>query len=192
MERQYADHSNALKKMANDARLAQINTPRAPYSRGAANTYKKEVDSLNASLNVALRNAPLERQAQLLANARVQAQLAAAPDTDSKQRKRLESQALETARTRTGAKKQSIKITQEEWNAIQAGALHDTKVRAILDNADMDIVVKLATPRPSRLMSSADTRKAQRLLDQGVSRAEVAKALGVSVSTLDEVTSVMS
>jgi hypothetical protein len=192
MERQYAEHSNALKKMANDARLAQLNTPRAPYSRSAAITYKKEVDRLNAALNLALRNAPLERQAQILANARVQAQLAAAPDTDAKQRKRLESQALETARTRTGAKKQRIEISQEEWNAIQAGALHDTKVRAILDNADMDIVVKLATPRPSRLMSNADTKRAQRMLDSGISRAEVAKALGVSVSTLDEVTSVMT
>jgi hypothetical protein len=191
IERLYADHSNALKKMANDARLAQLNTPRAPYSRAAANTYRKEVDTLNAKLNVALRNAPLERQAQLLANARVQAQLAAAPDTDAKQRKRLESQALETARTRTGAKKQRIEITQDEWNAIQAGALHDTKVRAILDNADMDVVVKLATPRTTRLMSSADTKRAQRMLDSGISRAEVAKALGVSVSTLDEVTSVM-
>jgi hypothetical protein len=192
MERLYADHSNALKKMANDARLAHLNTPRAPYSRAAANTYKNEVQTLTANLNLALKNAPLERQAQILANARVQAQLAAAPDTDDKQKKRLESQALETARTRTGAKKQNIKITQEEWNAIQAGALHDSKVRAILDNADMDIVVKLATPRSSRLMSTADTKRAQRMLDSGVSRAEVAKALGVSVSTLDEVTSVMT
>jgi hypothetical protein len=191
-ERLYADHSNALKKMANDARLAYLNTPRAAYSRAAAITYKKEVDKLNADLNIAERNAPLERMAQVLANARVAAQLAAAPHTDAKQKERLERQALETARTRTGAKKQRIPITQEQWNAIQAGALHDTRVRRILDNADMDDIIKLATPRPAKLMSSADTKRAQRMLNSGVSRAEVAKLLGVSVSTLDEVTSVMS
>ena len=81
-------------------------------------------------------------------------------------------------------------ITQKEWNAIQEGAISSTKLRSILDNADMDVVKELATPRPKLLMTNSKTVRAQTMLSSGYTRAEVASALGVSLSTLDEATSV--
>lgn len=188
MERIYVDHSNRLKGLANEARRAAVNTPRSTYSPSAAKTYTKEVSSLDAKLNLALRNRPLERQAQVHANAIVRLKRDANPNMDTDTLRKIKFQALEESRRRTGASKQRIQITQEEWDAIQAGAISDSKLSTILSNADMDSVRALATPRSELLMSPTMSNRASQMLSSGYTRAEVADALGVSVSTLDRAT----
>lgn len=188
MERLYADHSNRLKDLANKGRLELLNTPSLKYSPSAKKVYEKEVKSLDSKLALAIRNRPFERQAQLLANAVIKAKREANPDMDDATLKKIKFQALEEARLRTGAKKQRIELTQSEWDAIQAGAISDNKLSQILDNADMEKVRALATPRAALLMTSAKIKRAQQMLGDGYTRAEVAAALGVSLSTLDTAT----
>lgn len=188
IERLYADHSNRLKAMANSARLEMINTPPLKQSKSAKKVYANEVTSLNAKLALAIRNRPLERQAQILAGAIVKAKQGDNPNMDDASFKRMKFQALEEMRIRTGAKKQDIVITQSEWNAIQAGAISDSKLGEILDKADMDVVRQLATPRKELKMTTTKTARAQTMLASGYTRAEVASALGVSVTTLDVAT----
>ncbi len=65
-------------------------------------------------------NRPLERQAQVIANAQIKAKRDASPNMDDDTYKKIKYQTLEEARRRTGAEKTDIKITQQEWNAIQA------------------------------------------------------------------------
>jgi hypothetical protein len=185
IERVYADHSNRLKGLANKARLEMINTPRLERSPSAAKVYEAEVKSLDSQLNIALMNAPLERRALTIAAVTTKARVDANPHMDNTQKKRIEAQALEEARIRVGAKKTKVVIEPREWEAIQAGAISDTKLKAILDNADLDRVKELATPQNKTLMTSNKTARAQSMLDLGYTRAEVASQLGVSVSTLD-------
>jgi len=184
IEKIYADHSNALKALANRARLESVKITSTPYSPSARLVYAKEVAALNSKLNIALRNAPLERQAQVLANAVVAQKRRANPDLEASEVKRLKGQALAEARIRTGAKKQRIVITPEEWNAIQAGAITTSKLNAILNNSDLDVVKQLATPKAQTVMTSAKKQRAQIMLSSGYTQAEVADALGISVSTL--------
>jgi DNA-binding CsgD family transcriptional regulator len=184
IETVYADHSNALKALANEARKAAVSTKPIPYSPSAKNAYAKEVGSLNAKLNLALRNRPLERQAQLLANAVVTAKRHANPDMEPSEIKKLKSQALAEARSRTGAKKQQIEISDTEWAAIQAGAISANKLIQILNNSDLDRVKELATPRVRVAMTDVKKSRATAMLVSGYTQAEVADALGVSVSTL--------
>jgi hypothetical protein len=184
IEKLYADHSNKLKSLANDARRDMVNTKNTPYSPSAKAAYSSEVASLNSKLNTALRNAPRERQAQVIANATYSAKLRANPDMDPAEKKKIKSQALAEARARAGAKKQGIEITDTEWAAIQAGAITSNKLTEILRNADLDQVKKLATPKSELLMSSAKTNRAKAMLASGYTQAEVADALGVSVTTL--------
>ncbi|MCA9367611.1 helix-turn-helix domain-containing protein [Candidatus Kaiserbacteria bacterium] len=181
----YADYSNQVKGLANRARQEYLKTPRLNYSPSAKKTYAKEVEELNAALRIAERNAPRERKAQVLANAEVKAKRAANPNLDSDSLKKLETHALEKARARMDAKKTRIVITDSQWDAIQQGAVSDSKLSAILDNADMDRVKELATPKAKTLMTPTKLQKAQVLLNAGNTRAEVAAQLGVSVSTLD-------
>lgn len=185
IEKLYADHSNKLKGLANQARLSAINTPPIKWSPSAKKTYSSEVARLDSALALAKRNAPRERQAQIIANSIVKAKRHADPTMEPATRKKVEAQALEQARIRTGAGKSRIVISPKEWEAIQAGAISNSKLSQILANADMDVVRDLATPKTKLLMTSAKTKRAERMARQGYTRAEIAQALGVSKSTLD-------
>jgi hypothetical protein len=184
IERVYADHSNRLKTMANQARRVSVNTKTIPYSPAAKKAYAAEVDTLRAKLNVAQRNRPLERQAQLLANAAVRAKRDANPDMDAAELKKIQSQALAEARARTGAGKQRIDLTDREWAAIQAGAISNNTLNQILANSDLDRVKELATPRVPTLMTNAKSARAQSMVALGYTQAEIADQLGVSLTTL--------
>jgi hypothetical protein len=188
VERIYASHSNRLKSLANQARLDALNTPAPKQSPSARKTYGKQVASLEAKLALAIRNRPLERQAQLIANASVKAKRDYNPNMDADTLKKVKYQALSEARIRTGAGKQRIKITPDEWEAVQANAVSASKLNDILNNADMDVVKDLATPKSTKLMTANKTSRANAMLSSGYTRAEVAAALGVSLTTLDTAT----
>jgi hypothetical protein len=184
IEKVYADHSNRLKDLANQARKELVRTKSVAYSPSAKSTYSKEVASLDAKLNLALRNAPLERQAQIIGNARYNQVLNANPDMEPSDKKKVKGQALNTARARVGAGKERIEITDSEWDAIQAGAISNNKLNQILDNADLDRLKKLATPKSKILMTPTKQRRALAMISSGYTRAEIADALGVSLTTL--------
>ena len=135
---------------------------------------------------IAARNKPRERRAQIVANAQVKAIKDANPEKmPYEEEKKLGYQALEEARVRVGAKKEHIVISDKEWEAIQAGAVSDSKLNRILNDADMDRVKELATPRNKVLMTSAKTARAKKMMEQGATRQEIATQLGVSLATLD-------
>lgn len=180
----YAEHSNTLKGLANKARREAVRTKTTPRSPSATTAYAKEVDSLNAKLNIALRNAPRERNAQVLGNATVSQKRRSNPDLSPPELRRLRQQALTEARSRTGAKKTLIDITDSEWAAIQAGAISHSKLSDILKNSDMDKVKRHATPKATLLMTSAKTSRARQMAASGYTQAEIADALGVSLTTL--------
>jgi hypothetical protein len=181
----YADHSNSLKSLANQARKESVNTKNIPYSPSARKAYADEVAKLEADLNLALRNAPRERQAQILANAVVAEKKRTNPDMDHAELKRLKSQALREMRLRTGAKKDLVEISDRGWEAIQAGAITNNRLKQILDNTDIDKIKELATPKEKPVMSTSKKQRAEAMIAAGRTQAEVAKALGVSLSTLE-------
>jgi DNA-binding CsgD family transcriptional regulator len=184
MEAIYAEHSNKLKAMANDARKEAVHLKGTPYSPSAKKVYANEVASLDAKLNLALKNAPLERQANLLANAHVSQKRQANPHMEPEDITKIRQQALNEYRNKTGAKKTKIIITQPEWDAIQAGAISTHKLEKILSNSDLDTVKALAMPKHKLKMTSAKTSRAKSMLASGYTQAEVADALGVSLTTL--------
>jgi hypothetical protein len=98
--------------------------------------------------------------------------------------KKIKQQALNVARIRTGAHKTKIDITQEEWNAIQAGAFHTSKLEDIIRNSDASTVKHLAMPKVTPKMTSSKKLRAQAMLASGYTQAEVADALGVGLTTL--------
>lgn len=180
----YADYANAMKAMGNAARKAMVTTKDTPYNPEARAVYKKEVDSLEAKLNVALKNAPRERQAQTIANGVVQAKKKDNPDMTNKELKKAGQQALDAARRQVGAKKEQVVITDREWEAIQAGAISTNKLKKILDNADMDKVKQLATPKNDHKINTQTISRIKALKANGYTNAEIANKLGISTSTV--------
>jgi DNA-binding CsgD family transcriptional regulator len=184
MEVVYAEHSNRLKAMANDARKEALHIRPTKMNKSAKTAYAPEVASLDAQLNIAKRNAPLERQAQALADTIVSQKRQSRPDLDPSEIKKMKYQALEEARIRTGAHKTRIRPTDKEWAAIQAGAVSNHKLKQILDNSDLTRIRELATPRSVKLMTSSKTTRAKAMLASGYTQEEVARHLGVSLTTL--------
>lgn len=185
MEQVYVDHANKLKSLANNSRKAAYSTKPLPTSQSAKKAYAVEVKQLNAALNEALKNKPLERKAQLIAGHIVQAKRQADPDMDAAQLKKIKALAQEEGRARTGATKQAIKITPLQWEAIQAGAVSTNMLEKIMDNGDLNVIKELATPRERTVMSDSKILRAKAMLNSGASQADVAAALGVPTSTLD-------
>ena len=186
IERKYAEYANQMKALANRARLEIVRTKDIPYSPSAKETYKVEVESLNSKLNVSLKNAPRERQAQLRANATVAAKKQANPDMTKAEIKKAGQQALVKARIEVGAKRETIKITDREWEAIQAGAISNNKLQQIVAHTDTDELRQRATPRATTTLSNAKISKIQNMRASGYTNAEIAEAIGVSTSTVSK------
>jgi hypothetical protein len=187
IERIYAEHSNSLKQMANEARLATLGIKDIEYSPSAAKAYDEDVRDLNAALRLALRNAPLERRAQVVANATYRAKKDANPDMDKEELKKLKGKELLNARNRIGAGKDLIKITPRQWEAIQAGAITKSKLEEILRNSDIERIKELATPRDKPKVTATQLNRALLMLrNDKYTIAEVADQLGISTSALKE------
>ena len=186
IEKVYENYATSLKTLANAARKESLTVKPTPVSKTAKEAYKEEVASLNKKLDVALRNSPRERQAQLIANVMVDAKKKANPElkSDKSALKKVRTQALADARLRTGAAKERIVPTDREWEAIQSGAVSQSKLTQILANSNQDRIKELATPRSSPSVSSSKLARAKAMIAAGHTQAEVADALGISVSTI--------
>ena len=187
-ENAYADYANKMKALANEARKAYTSTGRLQYDKNAAVTYKQEVDRLNAALNTAAKNAPRERRAQAIANSQVKAKVQENPDMDKAEIKKASQIAITNARASVGAsgKDTRIEISEREWEAIQAGAISDSKLTQILRYADSDKVRQLATPRSTTQLSAAKISKIKAMASMGFTNAEIAEAVGSSTSAVSK------
>lgn len=188
-ENLYADFSNQLKAMAKQARKEAENMPGLKYSPAAAKQYAVEVRSLNDKYNTMLLNKPKERKAMLIANASIKAKIQEQglnPAIDKKEIRKISSVEMQRARDSVGAsgRKSKVVFTDKEWEAIQAGAISDSKLMKILNSSDSDEIVKRAMPKATTVMSSAKMSKAKAMLRSGYTYEEIAKACGVPESTV--------
>lgn len=187
VEELYAEYSNNLKALGNRARKAYLETQDIKRSPAAAKTYEKEVKELESALMTAEKNAPRERQAQTIATYIYNSKVASNPDIqdDKKLDKKVRSRALEEARSRVGAGKTEIDISERQWEAIQSGAVSPTTLNKILDNADMTKVKKYSMPKDYQTtIPEIDISRIRTYASRGYNTAEIASALNLSTSTV--------
>lgn len=186
IESVYAEYSNSLKAAANKARQAMLGIKDIPYSPSANKTYRTEVESLLTKLAIANRNRPLERNAQLIADSIFKQKLKAHPNLEPEDVKKLKGKALEAGRKIANAKKEKINITPKEWEAIQLGAISTNRLTKILDNTDMDLIKSYSMGKKQNSLPPSKVLKARMMLSMNYTKAEVAEALGISTSKLNE------
>ena len=187
MERAYADYANKMKALANKARKEMMTTGKIEYSSSAKSAYQQEVNSLMSKLNTALLNAPRERQAQLRANAEINAKKLNNPNMKPGDIKKASQQALTKYRNQVGSvarSTRSIKITDREWAAIQAGAISENVLKKILNNTDVDSLREKATPRSTTTLSQAKINRIKSMSASNYTASEIAKKLGISTSAV--------
>ena len=188
----YADYANSMKALANEARKEMLATGNLEYKASAAKTYESEVNSIMARLNEAEKNSVRERQALRLTNAAVSKKIAdkkaQGEEPEAKDVRKWNQQALTKYRQEVGSvsrRDRNIKITDREWEAIQAGAIHESTLRRILNNADPDELRQRATPRKTQEISATKVNRMKQMNSSGnYTIAEIASQLGVSASTV--------
>lgn len=189
----YADYANGCKAMANTARKEYLATNSRVFKSTAKQVYDAEVKSLNAKLGDAIKNRPKERKALVIATSIINAQMDAATHSlTSEEKRKIKAKAMTRARAEVGSIKRSdrnIKITDKEWEAIQAGAVSSTTLRTILDNTDPKELRQRAMPRANSISSAKISKIKSMLARPNVTYADIAAAAGVSVSTVINVNS---
>ena len=182
-----------MKSLANEARKLEMSTGKIEYNKDAKAKYRAEYDSLMDKLNTAEKNAIRERSANLKAAATVKEKQAAAKTAGSelskKDVKKAGQQALTKYRQEVGSvsrRDRNIQITDKEWEAIQSGAVSDSKLTKILRYADQDVIRQKATPKSNGALSSAQVSRIKALAASGYTNAEIAEVLGKSTSTVSK------
>lgn len=188
-EMAYADYANYMKALANRARIEMINTGNLVSNPSAKKIYAKEVSSLEVKLNNARKNAPKERAAIRLATAEIKAKQSENPDMSSGDLKKLSQRTLSKYREEVGSvsrRDRSIVITDKEWEAIQAGAISENKLKQILNNSDPDSLRERAMPKDRKSLSQAQINRIKALNNSNFTLDEIAKKMGVSVATVSK------
>lgn len=186
----YADYANQMKAMANKCRKISLSIKPPKRDPQASKIFEKEVNELEAALNLALKNKPLERKAMAKANRKISVLAQENPDllmSENKDKwKKAKTRIVNESRLEVGAGKTLITVTDRQWEAIQAHAISPTKLQQILDNCDTEVIKKLATPKERVTISDAKKSRIKAMSAQGIPLAEIADAVGVSVSTVAE------
>ena len=103
--------------------------------------------------------------------------------------KKASQRALTKYRQEVGAvarKDRNIEITDREWEAIQAGAISENKLKQILNNADTDMLRQRATPRTTTQLSPAKISKIKAYSNSNYTLQEIAEKMGLSTSTVSK------
>ena len=103
--------------------------------------------------------------------------------------KKASQQAITKYRQEVGSvnrRERNIKITDREWEAIQAGAISENKLKMILDNTDVSELRQRATPRVTNSLSTAKVNKIKQMSKSNYSLQEIANSIGVSTSTVSK------
>ncbi len=187
MEKIYASFANTMKSLANSARMELVNTPRLQYNKNASKIYKNEVAELNARLNEALINSVRERDAKRRTASAMKKKMEENPELKGEDKRKVETRYLNQYRQEVGAiprRKRSIQITDKQWEAIQAGAISENKLKTILDNSDPDILRERAMPSNRRGLTNAQIIRIKAMSNSNFTLQQIADKLGISKSAV--------
>lgn len=190
-EEAYANYANKLKALGNTARKQSIGL-KGEYDPKAAETYAKEVASLKAKLNTAIKNKPYEHMAQIEANNTYREKVKGLDaNLDKGERKKqaskIRQQALNAARRKYGASRENIEFTEREWDALMSGALKPSTVSQILKNTKSETVKSMAMPHETKQITSGMRSLIMSMDNANYSLADIASRVGVSTSTVSKI-----
>lgn len=185
----YADYANSMKAMANKARIEVINTGNLQYNSSAKKIYAKEVSSLEAKLNDALKNTVKERTATRLASAEIKRRKEADPDMKPGDLKKISQRSLTKYRQEVGSisrRQRAIQIDDREWEAIQAGAISENKLKQILNNSDPDTLRQRAMPKATNSLNTAQVARIKAMNNSNFTLNQIAEKMNVSPETVSK------
>ena len=186
----YADYANTLKGLANDARLEMVNTKAMPNNPTAKKTYAKAVSSLEAKLNDAQKNSVKERQALRLSNEEMKEKMKQNPDMKKSDERKLAQRTVNKYRNEVGTiarRNRAFTISDDEWVAIQSGAVSEHQLKEILNYTDPDALRERAMPKQSKTFTNTQINTMRSMLNSNFTLEEISKKFGVSPSVISKI-----
>lgn len=155
-------------------------------------TNRNQMTSLTKKLDIAQSNVVKERAAQRMTYAAVQKKQNAAKEAGevmkAKDVKKASQQALTRYREEVGSvsrRDRNIVITDNEWKAIQAGAISENILNKILNNCDPDSLRQKAMPKESKELNEAKQLRIK-AMSASYTISQIADKLGISTSTVSK------
>ena len=185
----YAEYANSMKALANKARKSMVSTGNLKYDPNAKKIYAKEVSELEAALNNALKNSVKERTATRFAASEINERKRTQPDLKSEDIRKLSQRSMSKYREQVGAatrRERNITITDRQWEAIQAGAISENKLKAILANSDPDSLRQKAMPRKTSGLTNAQISRIRAMNNSNFTINQIAEKMNVSPSVVSK------
>lgn len=183
----YANFANECKSLAREARKEARAIKPIEVNKQAQQTYAKEVESLKNKVRISEMNNPKERAALNLATPRISEKINANPDMDYEHIQRMRDQEMTRARAEVGAKKQPVIISDNEWKAIESGAVNTTLLTKIVNNAKQDELTKLAMPSKTRGLTTAQINHIVAMAKRGENYSDIAQMMNLSSSYISQI-----
>ena len=185
----YAEYANSMKALANKARKSMVETGNLKYDPNAKKIYSKEVSELEVALNNAKKNSIKERTATRLAASEIKARKIDQPDLKSEDIRKLSQRSMSKYREQVGAatrRERNIIITDRQWEAIQAGAISENKLKQILDNCDPDSLRQKAMPKNISGLTNAQISRIRAMNNSNFTINQIAEKMNVSPSVVSK------
>lgn len=185
----YAEYANSMKALANKARKSMVSTGNLKYDPNAKKIYAKEVSELEAALNNALKNSVKERTATRFAASEINERKRTQPDLKSEDIRKLSQRSMSKYREQVGAatrRERNIIITDRQWEAIQAGAISENKLKSILANSDPDTLRQKAMPKKISGLTNAQVARIRAMNNSNFTINQIAEKMNVSPSVVSK------
>ena len=185
----YAEYANSMKSLANKARKSMVSTGNLKYDPNAKKIYAKEVSELEAALNNALKNSVKERTATRFAASEINERKRTQPDLKSEDIRKLSQRSMSKYREQVGAatrRERNIIITDRQWEAIQAGAISENKLKSILANSDPDSLRQKAMPKKISGLTNAQVARIRAMNNSNFTINQIAEKMNVSPSVVSK------
>lgn len=189
VEEIYADFSNKMKDLADSCRRVMRTAPAYRKNPMAAETYRDEVAIIESKVAERKKKSPLERRANILAEADMHLKLQADPSIkdDPDKFKKESTRSLLRARNQLSVGDVDIHLTDKEWNAVFNGALNGDTFLYLMRHCDSMELNKQVFHEKENIISDERIVMVKEMDRLGYSRAQITEHTGLSPRILKEI-----
>ena len=189
VEEVYADFSNKMKELADTCRRVTRTAPAYRKNPMVADQYRDEVAIIESKVAERKKKSPLERRANILAEADMRLKIQADPSIkdDPDKFKKESNRSLLRARNHLSVGDVDIHLTDKEWNAVFNGALNGDTFLYLMRHCDSMELNQQVFHEKDNIISDQRIVMVKEMDRLGYSRAQIAEHTGLSPRILKEI-----
>lgn len=189
VEEAYADFANKMKALANDCRAMARTAPVYQKRQDMAVKYDNECKIIRAKVADRKSKSPIERRAQILAEADLKMKIKADPSITVDREKYLKEsiRSLNRMRAKLAIPDVDIHLSDKEWEAVFNGALDKSIFDYLMRHCDPIELSSHAFEKLDTVVSEERTNMIRQMDKLGYSRAQIGEHTGLSPKIIRDI-----